>query len=76
MAEELLLNPQQYNSVVFEETAKGIRIRLHVYAVIGGREELVTESVRLYEMMRTELERKGHLLAPMKEDLLNKESQK
>jgi len=56
--------PQQStHQVKIEDTAKGIRITVHVYST--GAEEAVKEALRLYTMCKYEAELKGIQIAPM-----------
>ena len=56
--------PQQStHQVKMEDTAKGVRVTVHVYA--NGIDAAVTEAIRLYLTTKAEAERKGIVIAPM-----------
>jgi len=56
--------PQQStHQVKMEDTAKGVRVTVHVYAT--GIDAAVTEAIRLYLTTKAEAERKGIIVAPM-----------
>lgn len=56
--------PQQSTyQVKLEDTAKGIRITVHVYAT--SKDQAVTDAFSMYLMCQTEAENKKILVAPM-----------
>ena len=63
MTTEAEFPQQSTHQVKIEDTAKGIRITVHVYAT--SMDQAVTEAFRLYSMCQTEAERREIAMAPI-----------
>ena len=63
MSEHAEFPNQSTHQVKLEDTAKGLRITVHVYAT--SMDAAVTEAFRLYSMCQTEAERRKIPLAPI-----------
>jgi hypothetical protein len=51
------------HSIKVEETQKGIRIHVHVYA--NNEQDAITSALSTYEKTLAAFKEKGHIMAPM-----------
>ena len=51
------------HSIKVEETAKGIRVHVHVYG--NGEEDTIATALRTYEKTVDRFKERGHTMAPM-----------
>ena len=63
MTEEIKIPEQWTHSVKLSETAKGIRIDVHVYA--NSQNSAIFEAVETYLNIKKECEARGIVLAPL-----------
>jgi hypothetical protein len=65
--EEISTSLQQFShSIKVEETAKGIRVHVHVYG--NDEEETIESALRTYEKTVARFKERGHIMAPMNGD--------
>jgi hypothetical protein len=71
---EITIPSQFTHSVKLSETAKGVRIDVHVYAT--DRETAINEALQTYLLMQISLKNTGVILAPMEVDKANEDKQR